>query len=297
MTDLSILLGYEFARNALVAGLLASALAGVVGTFVVVKRLVFIAGGVSHAAFAGLGICYYLGFNPLIGAVLVALLAAMLLGWVGERGNGRGQDAMIGILWAAGMAVGIVFIHMTPGYAPDLMTFLFGDILTVSRVDVWLLAALTVLTLLVIGLFYRAFVAVAFDETFARVQGVPVRLVNQLLLVLVALTVILLIQVVGIVLLIALLTIPPVVALMLASRSFSLVLATAVGTGAVMTTGGLAGSWWLNLPSGPAIVLFGIVIAGVVRAAIWLSTRMRTPGADAAIPRHTGAAPSHQERP
>ncbi|MEX0872078.1 MAG: metal ABC transporter permease [Aquisalimonadaceae bacterium] len=291
MNDLSVLLSYEFAQNALLAGLLASVLSGVVGTFVVIKRLVFIAGGISHAAFAGLGVCYYLGIHPLIGAVVVAVLAALLLGWLGRGDSGRHQDAFIGILWAAGMAVGIVFIHMTPGYAPNLMAYLFGDILTVSRANVWLLAGLVALTLLIMGLFYRSFVAVAFDETFAQVQGVPVNLINQMLLVLVALAVILLIQVVGIVLLIALFTLPPVIALMMAARSFALVLLSAVIMGMIMTTGGLAGSYWLDIPSGPAIVLFGIGLGMLVRGLIWLRGRIRG-AADTTGAVRSGAAPA-----
>ncbi|WP_290647853.1 metal ABC transporter permease [Aquisalimonas sp.] len=268
MSELLALLDYEFARNALMAAVLASVLAGTVGTFVVVKRLVFIAGGISHAAFAGLGFCYWLGVNPLIGAVVVAILAALLLGWLGE-GRGRSQDAMIGVLWAGGMATGIVFIHMTPGYAPNLMTYLFGDILTVSRADVQLLAVLTGAVIGVTALFYRTLVAVAFDETFASVQGIPVRRMTTLLLVLVALSVIMLIQVVGIILLIALFTIPPMIALMLAQR-FVMVLAVAVLAGLMTSTGGLVGSYWLDLPSGPAIVLFGIAALVVVRALNWL---------------------------
>lgn len=295
MSDLSVLLSYEFAQNAVLAGLLASVLSGVVGTFVVVKRLVFITGGISHAAFAGLGVCYYLGINPLVGAVIVAVLAALLLGWLGEGGKGRSQDAYIGILWAAGMAVGIVFIHMTPGYAPNLMTYLFGDILTVARADVWLLAGLVTLTLLIMGVFYRSFVAVAFDETFAQVQGVPVTVVTQILLVLVALSVILLIQVVGIVLLIALFTLPPVIALMVAGRSFALVLFTAVIAGMVMTTGGLAGSYWLDIPSGPAIVLFGIGLAMLVRGLVWLGNRMCGVSAEKQTVR-SGAGPGRSGR-
>ena len=271
MSELLTLLDYEFARNALMAAVLASVLAGTVGTFVVVKRLVFIAGGISHAAFAGLGICYWLGMNPLIGAVVVAVLAALLLGWVGET-RARSQDALIGVLWAGGMAVGIVFIHMTPGYAPNLMTYLFGDILTVSRTDVHLLAALTVLVVAVMGLYYRALVAVAFDETFAAVQGVPVRRMTTLLLVLVALSVIMLIQVVGIILLIALFTVPPMIALMLAHR-FIAVLGIAVLAGLVTSTGGLAGSYFLDLPSGPAIVLFGIILVMLVRGIHWIRSR------------------------
>ena len=272
MSDLIGLFSYEFARNAMLAAVFASILAGTVGTFVVVKRLVFIAGGVSHAAFAGLGFCYWLGANPLIGAVVVALLAALLLGWLGES-RARSQDAMIGLLWAGGMATGIVFIHMTPGYAPSLMTYLFGDILTVSRGDVYLLAVLTIAVVGVLALFYRSLVAVAFDETFAAVQGVPVRRMTTLLLVLMALSVIMLIQVVGIVLLIALFTIPPLVALMLANR-FLAVLLLAVGVGLVTSTGGLLGSYWLDMPSGPAIVLFGIALVVLVRGGVWLRERL-----------------------
>ncbi|MCH8503405.1 MAG: metal ABC transporter permease [Ectothiorhodospiraceae bacterium] len=275
MSDLSLLFSYEFVQNAIAAGLLASVLSGVVGTFVVVKRLVFIAGGISHAAFAGLGICYYLGMNPLIGAFVVAVLAALLLAWLGEGGAGRSQDAFIGILWAAGMAVGIVFIHLTPGYAPNLMAYLFGDILTVTRTDVYLLAVLVGAVLLVMALFYKELVAVSFDETFAQVQGTPVRFFVALLLVLVALSVILLIQVVGIVLLIALFTLPPVIALMLALRSFATVRLAAGLLAMLMTTGGLAGSYWLDLPSGPSIVLFGIAIGAVVRGVVWLRQRPR----------------------
>lgn len=265
MSELLGLLNYEFARNALMAAVLASVLAGTVGTFVVVKRLVFIAGGISHAAFAGLGFCYWLGMEPLVGAVVVAVLAALLLGWLGED-RARSQDALIGVLWAGGMATGIVFIHLTPGYAPNLMTYLFGDILTVSRGDVLLLALLTMAVIAVVALFYRTLVAVAFDETFAAVQGVPVKWMTTLLLVLVALSVIMLIQVVGIILLIALFTIPPMIALMLAQR-FVMVLLVAVAAGLVTSTGGLVGSYWLDLPSGPAIVLFGIAVLVLVRAA------------------------------
>ena len=222
MSELLTLLNYEFARNALMAAVLASVLAGTVGTFVVVKRLVFIAGGISHAAFAGLGFCYWLGVEPLVGAVVVAVLAALLLGWLGEH-RARSQDALIGVLWAGGMATGIVFIHLTPGYAPNLMTYLFGDILTVTRGDVVLLALLTVGVVAVMALFYRTLVAVAFDETFAAVQGTPVKWMTTLLLVLVALSVIMLIQVVGIILLIALFTIPPMIALMLVFLSAAVV--------------------------------------------------------------------------
>ncbi|TNF72695.1 MAG: metal ABC transporter permease [Acidobacteria bacterium] len=263
MESLATLLSYEFVRNAIYAGLLASVLCGVIGTFVVVKRLVFVSGGISHAAFGGLGVCYFMGIQPLAGAAATAVLAALWLGSVGH-GRERSRDASIGVLWAVGMAVGAIFIFKTPGYAPNLMTYLFGNILTVERGDV----LLTLIGLLVI--FFEEFVAVAFDEEFAKVQGVPVRGFTTLLMVLVALSVVLLIQLVGIILVIALLTIPPVIGLML-TRSFHQVMILSTLIGAVMTLGGLALSYGFDLPSGPTIVLLGTVLM----LAVALLRRMR----------------------
>ena len=161
------ILSFEFVQNAIVAGLLASVLCGLVGTFVVVKRLVFVSGGVSHAAFGGLGLFYFLGLPPLAGAALSALVAAGALS--GRRPqDGRGQDAAIGILWAVGMAVGVVFIARTPGYAPNLATYLFGDILAVGRSLIGALALLTVVVVVLVSVFFKELLAVAFDEEFAR---------------------------------------------------------------------------------------------------------------------------------
>jgi zinc transport system permease protein len=265
MHQLAYLLSFDFVRHALVAGLLASLLCGIVGTFVVVKRLVFISGGISHAAFGGLGLCYYLGVDYRWGAGAVAVGSALALSGSG-RGRGRSHDAVIGILWAVGMAVGIVFLHLTPGYAPNLQTYLFGNILTVTVQDVRLTAALVLVLVALLVLFWKELVAVAFDESFAAVQGVPVRLVVTAMMVAVALAIVLLIQLVGILLVIALLTIPPALALRLVD-SFLGVMTTATIAGAVMTLGGLALSYRFNLPSGPAIVLLGALL--LLLADLW----------------------------
>jgi len=258
MDALTHLLSFDFVRHALVAGLLASVLCGVVGTFVVVKRLVFISGGISHAAFGGLGLCYYLGVDYRWGASAVALGSALALSGAG-RSRGRSHDATIGILWAVGMAVGIVFLHLTPGYAPNLQTYLFGNILTVTAQDVRLTAGLVVVLLLLLALFWKELVAVAFDEAFAAVQGVPVRVALAGLMVAVALAIVFLIQLVGTLLVIALLTIPPALALRLAN-GFLPVMATATAAGVLMTLGGLAVSYSFDLPSGPAVVLLGAAL-------------------------------------
>jgi len=257
-------LAYDFLRHALLAGLAASVLCGVVGTLMVVKRLVFFGAGLSHAAFGGLGLCHFLGLDPTLGAGAVAVVAALALGGDDRR---RPRDATIGILWAVGMAVGIVFIHFTPGYAPDLLTYLFGNVLAVGGrevVLVWLLAGAVALGL---AAFYRETVAVAFDEEFAAVQGVPTGAVTTAILLVTALSVVFLIQLVGIVLVIALLTVPPVVALTL-FRDFRNVVLAATLFGAVMTTGGLVLSYAYALPSGPAMVLLGaafLPVAALIR--------------------------------
>lgn len=270
-------LSYDFVRQALAAGLLASVLCGVVGTLVVVKRLVFLGAGISHASFGGLGLCYYLGFEPLLGAAAVAVGAALFLGrGAAAEGTARSKDAMIGILWAVGMALGVVFVHLTPGYAPNLMTYLFGNVLTVGARDVAAAAVLVAVVVAAFGLFYKETVAVAFDEEFAAVQGVPVRLATTAILLLTALSVVFLIQLVGIILVMALLTIPPVVALML-FRRFLAVVAASTALGALMTVGGFAISYATDLPSGPAMVLLGtavlLAVAGGRRAGEYRSRR------------------------
>lgn len=262
MSELSALLEYDFLRNAALAGLLASIACGVIGTFVVVKRLVFISGGISHAAFGGLGACHYFGLPPLWGAFGVAAVMALILG--PERNEKlRSQDALIGVLWAVGMAVGTVFIYKTPGYAPNLMSYLFGDILTVSQTDIWIMAVLDVAVLLFVGMFYKELVAVSFDATFAHVQGVPVAPLQTLLLLFIACSIVILIQVVGIILVIALLTIPALISLML-WRNFGFVLVGAVIVSMLMTWAGLALSYLYDWPTGPAIVLLGVVVMGAV---------------------------------
>jgi zinc transport system permease protein len=270
-------LSYDFVRQALAAGLLASVLCGIVGTLVVVKRLVFLGAGISHASFGGLGLCYFLGVEPLLGAAAVAVGAALVLGRgaaPGNEGAARSRDALIGILWAVGMALGVVFVHLTPGYAPNLMTYLFGNVLTVGGRDVAAAAALVVVVVAAFGLFYKETVGVAFDEEFAAVQGVPVRLATTAILLVTALSVVFLIQLVGIILVMALLTIPPVVALMLFHR-FLAVVAASTALGAAMTVGGFALSYATDLPSGPAMVLLGTAVLLVVASLRRLTYRHR----------------------
>jgi zinc transport system permease protein len=262
MPSLIHALSYEFMRNAVFAGVLAAVLCGIVGPFVVVKRLAFLSDGISHAAFGGMGACFYFGLDPLLGAVAVALACALALGLLDTEAI-RSYDAMIGVLWAVGLAVGIVFVYKTPGYAPNLMTYLFGNILLVSRHELGVLVVLAASVLLILAVFFKGIVAVSFDEVFARVQGAPVRILMTLLLTMNALSVVILIQVVGIFLVVALLTIPPVICLMF-MKDLRSVLVGSVSVGVGITLAGLALSYQFDVPSGPAIILLGAALLSIL---------------------------------
>lgn len=240
-------------QNALAGGLLASVACGTIGSYVVVKRIGYLAGGIAHAVLGGMGIAYYLGRAPIEGALVAALVFAFILGWVSLRMQQQ-EDTIIGALWAGGMAVGILFISQTPGYNVDLMSFLFGNILMIAPEDLYWIAALDVLILLIVFLFYKQFIAVSFDEEFARLRGIPVERFYLLFLSLVALTVVILIQIVGLILVIALLTLPAAIAGQYV-RSLSLMMLLATGFGMLFTTGGLALSYEPDLPPGPTIIL------------------------------------------
>jgi len=243
----------HFLQMALVAGLLASIGCGLVGTFVVVKRITFLAGGIAHSVLAGMGAAAYFGFDLLLGALLAAIASALLIGWI--RLNWKTQeDTLIGALWAMGMAIGLLFISQTPGYATNLMSYLFGNILLVPDSDIIFMAILDGILLLLVALFYNQFIAVIFDEEFARLRGVPVSFFYLLLLCLIAVTVVLLIHVVGLILVIALLTLPAAIAgHYVQSLGGMMLIATLLGS--AFTTGGLALSYAPNLPAGPTMIL------------------------------------------
>ena len=258
MEFLTALSDQSFLRYALIAGLLASIGCGVVGTYVVVRNIGYLAGGIAHAVLGGMGIAYFLGHPPLGGAIITALLAALLVGWVSLRWK-QTEDSLIGALWAVGMAVGIIFISRTPGYNADLMSYLFGNILLVSGSDLLLMAVLDFVILLCVVLFYKQFQAVTFDEEFARLRGVHAEIYYLLLLCLVALTVVLLIRVVGLILVIALLTLPAAIARQYSGTLFK-IMCLSIIIGSILTISGLAISYEKDLPSGATIIL----VAGAV---------------------------------
>ncbi|NQS78480.1 MAG: iron chelate uptake ABC transporter family permease subunit [Methanoculleus bourgensis] len=246
-------LGFEFFRNALIAGVLASVTCGIIGTYVVVRRMVAISGGMSHAAFGGIGLGYYLGIDPLAGATGFTVATALGMGALQLRAKQQ-MDTLIGAVWAAGMALGILFVYLTPGFAPDLFSYLFGNILLVPRGDILLMAVLTVVIVAVVALLYQELQAVTFDPDYAKVMNLPVERLSLLLLVLIALTVVMLIRVVGIILVIALLTLPAAISRLYTTRIWSMMLG-AVVLGVVFTGMGIWLSYLANVPSGATIIL------------------------------------------
>ncbi|MBK1694477.1 hypothetical protein CKO09_06950 [Chromatium weissei] len=247
------LLDNRFLQIALLAGLLASIGCGVMGTFVVVKRIAFMAGGIAHSVLGGMGAALYYHFDPLLGALFAAIVAALFIGTVRLQWKAQ-EDTLIGALWAIGMAIGILFIAKTPGYTTDLMSFLFGNILFVSPRELWLMASLDVVLVVTVAVFYRQFLAITFDEEFARLRGVPVAFFYLLLLCLVAITVVLLIQIVGLILVIALLTLPAAIAGHYMRELASMMIAATL-LGSVFTTLGLGVSYQADLPAGPIMIL------------------------------------------
>jgi zinc transport system permease protein len=254
-------LQYEFMRNALMAGLLAAIACGIVGVYVVVKRIVFISGGIAHASFGGIGLGYFLGINPIIGALVFSLASGLAIGGI-TRKTRLPTDTAIGILWAIGMALGVIFINLTPGYAPDLMSYLFGNILTVPVSDIFLMLALDAVIISIIAAYYKEYLILSFDEEYATAIGMPVERLYLLLLVMIALTVVVLIRVVGMILVIALITFPAAMARQFTHNMKKMMLLSVI-FGFVFTLGGLWLSYELKLPSGATIILLGGIVLAI----------------------------------
>lgn len=261
---------YRFMQYALIACLLASIGCGMIGTFVVVKQLGSLAGGIAHAVLAGMGIAFFLGLSPMLGAILMALFSALLIGYVNLRLQ-EGEDVLIAAFWSVGMAVGILFISKTPGYNVNLLSYLFGNILLVSTLDLARMFILDIIIGIILLIWYRQFLAAAFDEEYARVRGVHVELFYIVLLMMVALTVVLLIQIVGLILVIALLILPAASAARFAG-SLPRIMAFAVLLSLFVTVGGLALSYRPDLPSGAVIV----IVAGLVYVVAMIAGRRLT---------------------
>lgn len=243
----------EFMQRALVAGLLVSVACGIIGTYVVVNRFVFISGAIAHAAYGGIGLGYFLGINPVVGAIGFSACAALAMGAVQRKTRER-ADTIIGMMWSIGMAVGIILVDLAPGYAVDLMSYLFGSILTVPWIDLLIMVVLDGVIVVVVVALYKELLAISFDETYAFTANVRVDFVYLLLFCLVALTVVMLMRVVGLILVIALLTMPAATSGQFTSN-LKRMMVMSVFLGVIFTTVGLWLSYVLDLTSGATIIL------------------------------------------
>jgi zinc transport system permease protein len=250
-------LRFDFIQHALAAGLLASIICGIMGTLAVVNRLVFLSGGIAHASYGGIGLALFFGWPYLVGTIGFSLAAAFLMAAVSIGAKHR-ADTIIGVIWALGMAIGIVLVDMTPGYNVDLMSYLFGSILTVPTADLYSMLAVGILTTLLVAYYYKDLLVLSYDDEFARIRGVPVKTLYFAMIGLLAVTIVLVIRVVGLILVIALLTIPPFIAEKYA-RSLLQMMAVSSILGAVFTTAGLWLSYTYDLTSGASIIL----VAGI----------------------------------
>ena len=273
----------EFIRNALAAGILVSLVCGVIGTLVVVNRIVFLAGGIAHAAYGGIGLAFFMGWPYVVGTLGVSVVSAGIMAAVTLKARHR-VDAMVGVIWAVGMALGVILLDLTPGYNADLMSYLFGSILAVPASDLWQMGAIGAGVVITVTFYYNDFLAMSYDDEFARLRRVPVTFLYCLLLVMIALTVVMIIRVVGLILVIALLTIPPFIAEKF-TGSLRAMMVVASLLSCFFTVSGLWLSYILNLTSGATIILVAAV--GFFAAALWGRFK----------PRHPGNAPAAANEP
>ena len=259
------ILQFEFMRNALIAGLLASFICGIMGTLVVVNRIVFLSGGIAHAAYGGIGLAFFFGWPYLVGTLGFSLAAALIMATITLKARHR-ADTIIGVIWALGMAFGIILMDLTPGYHVDLMSYLFGSILTVPDSDLWtMLVMAAVIAAFVVG-YYNDLLALSYDEEFAQVRGVPVKGLYFTMIGMLAITIVMVIQVVGLILIIALLTIPPFIAEKYATSLFQMMAGSSI-LGALFTMTGLWLAYRFDLTSGASIILISgiafLIILGI----------------------------------
>lgn len=257
------LLSYQFFINALIAAILTSISCGIIGTYIVSKRLVFISGGITHTSFGGIGMGYFFGFNPLLGAALFSILSALGIEYMSKKTEVR-EDSAIAIMWSFGMAIGIIFIFLSPGYAPNLMTYLFGSILTVTTLDLIISSGITLAVIIFFLLFYKMILFVSFDPNFAKARQINVDLINYVLITFVALTIVMNIKIAGIILIISLLTIPQASANLFV-KDFKKIIFLSIIIGLIGSISGLVISYYVNIPSGATIIFTLVLIFLILR--------------------------------
>ncbi|GHU67376.1 zinc ABC transporter permease [Bacteroidia bacterium] len=265
------LLEYAFFRNALIGSLFTCIACGIVGSYVVARRLVFISGGITHASFGGLGLGFYFGMNPIFSALLFSIASAFGVEWLSKKQDVR-EDSAIAALWALGMAVGVICIFLTPGYAPNISAYLFGNILTVTATGLWFSGVFAFVMILVFMVFYRPILYAAFDREFAQTQGLKVSLIEHLMMIAIAVCIVSSIRLIGIMLLMSLLTVPQMTANLFTSQ-FKKIIIYSVFIGLAGCVSGLFLSYYLNVPSGAAIIFIQIVLFFICKSIDFLKNR------------------------
>ena len=273
MENITSLFGYQFFQNALLAAVLTSLLAAMIGTYIVSRKIVFISGGITHASFGGIGMAFYFGLNPFLGAVVFAVATSLGIEWISARGRVR-EDSVIAILWSFGMAIGIIFVFLTPGYTPNLMSFLFGSILSVGYMDLLIMGLTLLITSLFFIFFLRPVVYTAFDPDFARTRGIPVALIRSIMAVLIALAIVLSIRTMGIILVLSLFTIPQNTAFLF-RRNFRDVIFGSVVFGLSGSIIGLLMAAWLDIPGGATIIFVLTLQFLICRGVVLLRRRLK----------------------
>lgn len=258
MNEIINLLNYTFFQHALLGSLLASIACGIIGTYIVTRRLVFISGGITHASFGGIGIGLYAGISPILSAAIFSVLSAFGVEWLSKRKDMR-EDSAIAVFWTFGMAIGIIFCFLSPGFTPDMSAYLFGNILTITNGDIYILAALSIVLALFFTIFLNPIIYIAFDREYACSQHIPVVFFEYTLMMFIALTIVACLRMVGIVLVISLLTLPQMTANIF-TYNFKKIIWLAIGIGYLGCMGGLFISYQLQVPSGAAIIFFSILI-------------------------------------
>ena len=257
MNNFTSIFQYPFIQHAVLAGIFVSIACGMIGCYVVVKRIVFLSGGIAHAAYGGIGLGYFLHFNPFLGAILFSLFASFLMGTVEKKAKQR-SDTVIGVIWSVGMAIGIILIDLTKGYKTDLMSYLFGSILTVPVIDLWIMFVLNIIIILLIAKFYRIILSITFDESYTMTQNIPVAFIESILLCLTALSIVLAMRIVGLILVMAMLTIPASIAGEF-TKDLRKMMIVASLLGICFTSIGLWLSYQFNFTAGACIVLVSAI--------------------------------------
>lgn len=265
------LLDYTFFQYAIIGSILSSVICGIIGTYIVTKRLVFISGGITHASLGGIGIGLYSGVSPIFAASIFSILSAIGIEWLSERRNVR-EDSAIAMFWTFGMSIGIIFSYMTPGYVPDLTTYLFGNIMTIELYDLYYMLILTIIICIFYIIFRNTIICMAFDEIFARSSKLPITLLKYIMIVFISLSVVACIRISGIVLTLSMMTVPIMTASIYTKR-YNTTIFLSILFGTISCLGGIVGAYYINIPSGTSIIFFSICIYAISKITMYLKSK------------------------